>query len=137
MPARLARDLDNSLHVGAAEVASALSPDRDENMDADDIRPGVLEPMAVDDASRPGVYVQIVDVDGHVIATSGTRLPLDRGRIRHVLTGAEDFDWAGTDERLRMLSRPVVATDGAIVGVVSRSPSPPASSIGHSPRCAP
>jgi signal transduction histidine kinase len=30
----------------------------------------------------------------------------------------EDLDWAGSDERLRMLSRPVVAADGAIVGVV-------------------
>jgi signal transduction histidine kinase len=114
----LARSFDNSLRASAAEVASALTPDLHETMDADDIRPGVLEPMAVDDASRPGVFVQILDVRGRVVATSGTRLPINRMQVRRVLTGVEDVGWAGADDRLRVLARPVYAHNGEIAGVV-------------------
>ena len=115
---RLERDFDNDLRVSAAEIASALTPDRHERLDADDVRPGVLEPMSVDDASRPGVYVQILNGAGHIVATSGTRLPIDRSRIRRVLTGLEDLDWVGRDERLRLLSRPVVGANGSVIGVI-------------------
>jgi two-component system, OmpR family, sensor kinase len=115
---RLERDFDSDLRVSAAEIAAALTPDRHERLDADDVRPGVLEPMSVDDASRPGVYVQILNGSGHTVATSGTRLPIDRSRIRRVLTGLEDLDWVGRDERLRLLSRPVVSANGSVIGVI-------------------
>jgi signal transduction histidine kinase len=114
----LARDFDNTLRVRAADVATALTPDVNEKMDADDIRPGVLEPTAVDDASKPEGYVQILDVTGHIIATSGTKLPVDRGQARRVLGGVEDIGWVGSDERLRLLSRPVITASGKIVGVI-------------------
>jgi HAMP domain-containing protein len=104
--------------VRAADVASALSPDLGEKMDADDIRPGVLEPMSANDASQPGVYVQILDVTGHIFAASGTKLPVDRAQVRRVLTGVQDVGWLGSDERPRVLSRPVVARSGSLVGVV-------------------
>ena len=114
----LAREFDNSLRVRAADVATALTPDVGEKMDVDDIRPGVLEPAAVDDASMPEGYVQILDVTGHVVATSGTKLPVDRAQVRRVLAGVEDIGWVGRDERLRLLSRPVITASGKIVGVI-------------------
>ena len=93
--------------MSAADVATALTPDLGEKMDVDDIRPGVLEPTAVDDASKPGGYVQILDVTGHAIATSGTKLPIDRGQVRRVLDRRRGRS-AGSarDERLRMLEPP-------------------------------
>lgn len=115
---KLSRDFDSSLRVSAADIAAALAPDQNEKMDADDIRPGILEPTSVDDASKPGVFVQILDVTGHAIASSGTRLPVDRGQVRRVLAGSEVVDWVGRDERLRMLNRPVVNQAGSIVGVI-------------------
>lgn len=114
----LARDFDNSLRVTAADIAVALAPDQGEKMDADDIRPGILEPTTVDDASKPGAYVQILDVTGHAVASSGTRLPVDRGQVRRVLAGSEVVGWVGRDERLRVLNRPVVNQTGTIVGVI-------------------
>ena len=96
----LARDFDNSLRVSAADISAALTPDQGEKMDADDIRPGILEPTAVDDASKPVLYVQILDVT-YAIASSGTKLPVDPGQVRRVLAGAaRPSDWVGRDERL-------------------------------------
>jgi heavy metal sensor kinase len=114
----LAQDFDNTLRVSAADIAAALAPDQDGTLDADDIRPGVLEPMSVDDASKPGVFVQILDERGHAVASSGTRLPIDRGTVHRVLAGSEVVDWVGRDERLRVVYRPGLDQSGKIVGVI-------------------
>jgi two-component system OmpR family sensor kinase len=111
-------EFEDELRVRAAEVASQLNLDGDTSLDAEDIRPGMLEPASLENDIEPGVYVQVLDQAGRVIATSGTRLPTDRSQVRRALTGVEVIGLVGSDSSVRVLSRPVLGPDGRVIGLV-------------------
>lgn len=116
-------EFEDELRIRAAEVATNLSFASSPHLDADDIRPGMLEPASLESGAEPGVYIQVLDQTGRVIGTSGTTLPTDREQVRRALDGAEVIGHVGPDESLRILSRPVFSPSGAVIGVVQAAQS--------------
>lgn len=116
-------EFEDELRIRAAEVATNLSFDGSTHLDADDIRPGMLEPASLESGAEPGVYIQVLDQTGRVIGTSGTTLPTDREQVRRALDGAEVIGHVGLDETLRILSRPVFSPNGTVIGVVQAAQS--------------
>lgn len=116
-------EFEDELRIRAAEVVTNLSFDSSSHLDADDIRPGMLEPASLESGAEPGVYIQVLDQTGRVIGTSGTTLPTDREQVRRALDGAEVIGQVGADESLRILSRPVLSSDGTVIGVVQAAQS--------------
>lgn len=114
----LLEELDDELRIRAAEVAAIVDSDNDLQIESSDIRPGMLEPASLESTTEPGVYIQVLDQNGRVVADSGTALPTDRGQVRRALAGAEVIGRVGSQDSLRVLSRPVRGSNGKVIGVV-------------------
>lgn len=114
----LAREFDEALRIRAAEVAAAIAPGTDGDIDPADIRPGALEPASLEDSAEPGVYVQVLSANGRVVATSGTTLPTDKAQVRRALGGVETIGAVGRGDGLRVTSRPVFGSNGVVAGIV-------------------
>ena len=121
----LSREFDESLRLRATQVARSIHPGRDGRLDSDDVKPSTLEPASLEDSAEPGVYVQVLNASGAVIATSGTLLPVDQKLLDSGLRGIEAVGSipVGQDESIRALLTPVYA-GGAVVGAVQVSQSP-------------
>ena len=119
----LLEEFEDELRIRAAEAATNVNLDGDGRIDADDIRPGMLEPASLENSTEPGVYIQVLDQGGRAIATSGTSLPTDRGQVRRALAGSEVIGHVGAGDSLRVLSRPVFGPTGKVIGVVQAAQS--------------
>src|SRR2546428_13748721 len=119
----LSREFDDSLRVRAAEVAHALRPGAGGRLDASVIEAGILEPASLENSAEPGVYVQVFDAAGQVLANSGTQLPVDSELLRLALGGGEA---AGSipvgDEAIRALLLPGLV-GGEVLGAGEGWPS--------------
>src|ERR671934_2757226 len=83
------RDFDTLLRVRAVEVAQDLHTGDDPYLDPVDVSKEVLEPASLEGQPEPGVYVQVLNHLGEVIATSGTLLPIDLQQVAAGLSGHE------------------------------------------------
>ena len=83
------RDFDAVLHVRAVEIAQDLHTGDDPYLDPVDVSAEILEPATLEGQPEPGVYVQVLNHLGEVIATSGTLLPIDSSQVAAGLGGRE------------------------------------------------
>lgn len=122
MRQQLGNDMDRRLHIRASQVQLAIFPGTSSLTPADLTRAKLdLSPLA--DLDAPGLYVQVLDRTGAVVATSetlaGTALPESPASVGTALSGKQSF--AGVQIRsgrsVRVLSVPVTS-EGKIVGVL-------------------
>jgi heavy metal sensor kinase len=119
LAASAVRDFDAVLRVRATEIAQDLHTGDDPYLDPVDVSKEVLEPATLEGQPEPGVYVQVLDHRGEVIATSGTLLPVDPGQVAAGLADRETvLELPLTDgDRIRLLGLPVLI-EARVVGVV-------------------
>jgi len=118
----LSAEIDRTLDRFSHEVHRALGP----TTDTTDLRhPHIadLDSIPVNEFAAPGVYVQLLDAQGQVIAASsnlrGGRLPVDPTAIQDALAGQTVWRTlaAGEGERVRVLTTPIFV-DSQVVGLV-------------------
>jgi signal transduction histidine kinase len=117
LQAALGHNFDQMLRVRAAqverEILSAIGDDED--LQPNDIRADDLEPDALEDFAEPGVYVQVVTVDGRVLATSGTLLPVSDALVHSARSERDAFETlAAGEQRIRTLYWPLMLQDRPI-----------------------
>src|SRR5439155_18739106 len=113
------RDFDALLRVRAVEIAQDLHTGEDPYLDPVDVSAEILEPASLEGQPEPGVYVQVLNHRGEVIATSGTLLPIDPHQVTAGLGGHETIAEVPLSEsdRIRVLSFPITI-EGRNVGLV-------------------
>ncbi len=118
----LSAEMDRTLDHFSREVHRALGP----TTDATALRhPHIadLDSVPVNEFAAPGVYVQLLDAQGQVMAASanlrGGRLPVDPTAIQDALAGHSAWRTlaAGEGERVRVFTTPVFVAD-QVVGLV-------------------
>jgi len=118
----LSAEMDRTLDHFSHEVHRALGP----TTDVTDLRhPHIadLDSIPVNEFAAPGVYVQLLDAQGQVMAASsnlrGGRLPVDPTAIQDALAGQAAWRTlaAGEGERVRVLTTPIFV-NGQAVGLV-------------------
>jgi two-component system, OmpR family, sensor kinase len=121
LQAALERNFDQMLRIRAAQVERELlsSLGDDEDLEPSDIKSDDLEPDALQDFAEPGVYVQVLSVDGNVLATSGTLLPVSADLVASA-DGPNDAieTWTAGHQRIRTLYWPTRAPDRRMIAIV-------------------
>lgn len=118
----LLRDVDAQLAARADRVEQRVVPSSPEEPLAASAAQAEMIVDAFDEFAAPGVYAQIYDAHGRLLAQSSNvpagGLPLDRWAIGYALSGRPDLSTQpGGRDRLRVLSRPLVS-QGQTVGAV-------------------
>jgi len=125
---RAMRDLvDDGLRLRAATVAAGMAVGDDERLDAGDVDGRLLTPGLLDDVAAPGIYAQVLDRNGEVVASSqnvgAARLPASPTAVAGALAGQHRFETTRVmSDEVRLLVRPIDGADRpAGVVVVGRS----------------
>src|SRR5207247_1139162 len=95
----------------------------DPYLDPVDVSAEILEPATLEGQPEPGVYVQVLNHLGEVIATSGTLLPIDSSQVAAGLAGRQTTAEVPLTERdrTRVVSQPMPRTGpGSEVGTLAR-----------------
>lgn len=122
MENNLRQEADETLGLRAQQVTRSLAGSNGELLKPE-AAAGALSGLApMDEFAAPGLYVQVLDPAGAVIAHSpnlpGGYLPVEQDLVRAALAGREVYvDVPVGREHLRVLARPVYS-DGRLVGVV-------------------
>jgi heavy metal sensor kinase len=117
----LETEMDRRLQVRASQVQLTIWPDSD-SLTAEDLTSAKLDLSPLAELDAPGLYVQVLDRGGELIAASeslrGTRLPSDPEGFAQALAGKRrlgDVEVDGTTARV--LSLPILIA-GRVVGVL-------------------
>jgi heavy metal sensor kinase len=118
----LEQQMDDALRVRASRVEREITTGEDERLDPEDVAAGLLELAPLEEFSSPGIYVQVLDQAGRVLASSPNlprgELPISWTIVEAALAGQEAFaNVPAGDEYVRFLAQPV-APGGHVVGVV-------------------
>jgi HAMP domain-containing protein len=118
----LQEQVDAVLRLRASRVEREITTGDDDRLDLEDVQAGLLELAPLEEFSAPGIYVQVRDGTGTVIAASANlprgELPVTDELIQVALDGDEGFETVPIDvEEVRVLAWPVDAT-GTVVGVI-------------------
>jgi signal transduction histidine kinase len=114
--------IDASMRLRASRVEREITTGDDDRLDPGDVQAGLLELAPLEEFSTPGIYVQVRDLSGTVIATSAnlsrSELPVTVDLLRQALANKEGFETVGIGgEQVRILVWPVDPT-GPVVGIV-------------------
>src|SRR5215210_6973106 len=114
--------IDAALRLRASRVEREITTGDDDRLDPGDVQSGLLELAPLEEFSSPGIYVQVRDLRGAVIAASANlprgELPVTRPLIEAALDDQEGFDTIPVgNEQVRVLAWPV-DTLGPVVGVI-------------------
>src|SRR5215212_2965854 len=114
--------LDAGLRLRASRVEREITTGDDDRLDPEDVQSGLLELAPLEEFSSPGIYVQVRDISGAVIAASANlprgELPVTRRLIEAALRDNEGFETLPIgNEQVRVLAWPVDST-GPVVGIV-------------------
>ena len=115
-------DVDEALHLRASRVERQITTGDDGSLDPGDVEADLLELAPLEGFSARGIYVQVRDEWGRLIATSSNlargELPVTPRLIEAALRGHEAFETIRVgDEDVRVLVRPV-ETPSPVVGLV-------------------
>ena len=114
--------VDSALRLRASRVEREITTGDDDRLDPQDVQAGLLELAPLEEFSAPGIYVQVRDGDGRVIAASANlprgELPVTDRLIRAALDDNEGYQTVPVGgEEVRVLAWPVDKT-GSVVGVI-------------------
>jgi two-component system, OmpR family, sensor kinase len=114
--------VDGALRLRASRVEREITTGDDDRLDPQDVQAGLLELAPLEEFSAPGIYVQVRDGVGTVIAASANlprgELPVTDELISAALVGDEGFETVPVGaEEVRVLAWPVDAA-GLVVGVI-------------------
>jgi signal transduction histidine kinase len=114
--------VDAALRLRASRVEREITTGDDDRLDPQDVQAGLLELAPLEELAAPGIYVQVRDGTGLVIAASANlprgQLPVTDQLIDVALGGGEGFETVPVGgEAVRVLAWPVDAT-GPVVGVI-------------------
>ena len=114
--------VDAALRLRASRVEREITTGDDDRLDLQDVQAGLLELAPLEEFSAPGIYVQVRDGSGTVIAASANlprgELPVTDLLIQAALDDREAFETVPVGgEEVRVLAWPVDAT-GQVVGVI-------------------
>jgi len=114
--------VDAALRLRASRVEREITTGDDDRLDIQDVQAGLLELAPLEEFSAPGIYVQVRDGTGTVIAASANlprgELPVTDMLIEAALDDREAFETVPVGgEEVRVLAWPVDAT-GPVVGVI-------------------
>lgn len=117
----LLKDVDDELGLRALHVERAIGANERWPGNGQ-IASGVLELAPLEEFSAPGIYVQIINLEGEVLASSpnlpGGQLPMKQDMIAAALAGHVAYATVPAGrERVRVLARPVVS-GGSVFGAV-------------------
>jgi heavy metal sensor kinase len=117
----LLRDVDDQLAERANRIELRIVT-RPEEPIQQPIPPNEMAVDAVDEFAAPGVYAQVYDASGRLLASSSNipsgGLPQDSWAVSYGLSGKPDLTTLpGGRDRLRALTRPLVS-NGQTVGVI-------------------
>lgn len=135
-------EIDEALWLRASRVEREVTTGADARLDPGDVRADLLALSPLEEFALPGIYVQVLDVQGSVLATSpnlsGGNLPVTADLTAEALAGRTTYvTLPAESEHVRVLLRPLTG-NGQIIGaswwgnrsVCSRWPSAqPASSF--------
>jgi heavy metal sensor kinase len=116
------REIDEALWLRASRVEREITTEGDARLDPSDVRMDLLALTPLEEFSLPGIYVQVIDADGAVLATSpnlsGGHLPLTAELTGGAMAGRTIYATVPVGpERVRVLLRPIT-NDGRTVGAV-------------------
>src|SRR5215216_6737719 len=81
--------IDAGLRLRASRVEREITTGDDDRLDPEDVQSGLLELAPLEEFSSPGIYVQVRDITGAVIASSANlprgELPVTRRLIEDAL----------------------------------------------------
>ncbi|MCL4370486.1 MAG: ATP-binding protein [Chloroflexi bacterium] len=122
MESNLHLEADNSLRLRAASIEREITAEDGTGLDRKVVAATLSDLSPLEEFSSPGIYVQVLDHHGVVLASSpnlpGGWLPLASETIKSTLSGQESSDTVPVeDQRVRLLARPVRSNDG-VTGVV-------------------
>src|SRR5215213_5457147 len=87
--------IDAALRLRASRVEREITTGDDDRLDPEDVQSGLLELAPLDEFSSPGIYVQVRDIKGAVLAASANLprgdLPVTAGLINGALDDREGF----------------------------------------------
>jgi heavy metal sensor kinase len=114
--------IDTGLRLRASRVEREITTGDDDRLDPGDVQSGLLELAPLEELSSPGIYVQVRDINGEVIAASANlprgELPVTPDLIASAQAGQEGFETLPVgNEEVRVLAWPV-DPNGPVVGVV-------------------
>lgn len=114
--------IDAALRLRASRVEREITTGDDDRLDPQDVQTSLLDLAPFEELSAPGIYVQVRDGAGKVIAASANlprdELPVTPALIQAALADREAFETVPVgNEQVRILAWPVDTT-GPVVGVV-------------------
>src|SRR5436190_22343520 len=114
--------IDAALRLRASRVEREITTGDDDRLDPGDVQAGLLELAPLEEFSSPGIYVQVRDANGAVIAASANlprgELPVTPHLVMDALQDREGFETVPIGgEQVRVLAWPIDRT-GPVVGVV-------------------
>jgi two-component system, OmpR family, sensor kinase len=114
--------IDAALRLRASRVEREITTGDDDRLDPQDVQASLLDLAPFEELSAPGIYVQVRDGTGKVIAASANlprdELPVTPALIQAALADQEAFETVPIgNEQVRILAWPVDTT-GPVVGVV-------------------
>ncbi|MBI2953412.1 MAG: HAMP domain-containing protein [Chloroflexi bacterium] len=113
----LLQETDDTLSLRASQVEHEIAAARNGSLRRGDVDAGVLEVAPVEEFSAPGIYIQILDPMGEVLATSLNlpkgQLPVTADLLAAALAGEEVYATVPVGrERVRVLGRPLPSAEG-------------------------
>jgi heavy metal sensor kinase len=120
---QLLQEINDTLLLRASRVVQQLASGPPDRLHVEEVSQELLELTPQEEFSTPGVYIQVLDPDGDVLAASGNlhggHLPLTAELVGRALAGVEAYDTLEVaSERVRVLVQPVVR-GARPVGVVA------------------
>jgi len=114
--------IDAALRLRASRVEREITTGDDDRLDPQDVQAGLLELAPIEELSSPGIYVQVVDLSGNVIAASANmppgHIPVTAAMLATAIDDREAFETVPVgNEQVRVLAWPVDPS-GPVVGVV-------------------
>src|SRR5436190_18969691 len=88
--------IDAALRLRASRVEREITTGDDDRLDPGDVQAGLLELAPLEEFSSPGIYVQVRDLTGTVIATSAnlprSELPVTPALLKQSLSNQEGYE---------------------------------------------
>jgi two-component system OmpR family sensor kinase len=119
----LQREIDEGLWLRASRVEREIAAGGVTRLDPGAVRADILALSPLEELSLPGIYVQVIDGEGIVLATSpnlpGGALPLTPALTSGAMAGDTVYATVPVgSERVRVLLRPITSSGRAIGAVV-------------------
>jgi signal transduction histidine kinase len=122
LKSNLDQEVDASLDLRASNVVRAISATRETGLEPSRLPSDLLELPDLEEFSAPGIYVQVLDSSGTIVASSpnlpGGKFPSTQTTLEEARAGREARATVPVGrERVRMLARPIM-NDDKLVGIV-------------------